>query len=446
MDERLASYLDDRRDEHRDALFELLRQPSVSARGEGLDACADLLIDIIGRYGFDARAIPTSTAPIVYLSETVDESLPTVLFYGHYDVQPADDDTAWDSPPFDPEVRDASIYARGAGDNKGQLLTHVFALDAVKSVFGALPVNVRFVFEGGEENDSVGFREFIDEHADLIDADLVYVADGPMHESGRPTVLYGNRGLVSADISMTGANTDLHSGNFGGPVPNPATELVTLLADLVGDGDIALPGFYDDVAITDADRAAVADIPGDPAAIRESLDLDAFTVDDADYYERLLLEPTLSINGLTAGDTGPGLKTIIPAEAQAKLDIRLVPDQDPEDVYAALETFVAERAPEADVDHIGTFPPMKTPLTTEYAAPVRAALEDAWGEPPVDVPLLGGSLPVAYFRRATDVPILIVPYANPDQNNHSPNEHLDVECFENGIRTTAAFLGRLGSL
>ena len=249
MDERLASYLDDRRDEHRDTLFELLRQPSVSARGEGLDACADLLIDIIGRYGFDARAIPTSTAPIVYLSETVDESLPTVLFYGHYDVQPADDDTAWDSPPFDPEVRDASIYARGAGDNKGQLLTHVFALDAVKSVFGALPVNVRFVFEGGEENDSVGFREFIDEHADLIDADLVYVADGPMHESGRPTVLYGNRGLVSADISMRGANTDLHSGNFGGPVPNPATELVTLLADLVGDRQCRvgradrLPGF-----------------------------------------------------------------------------------------------------------------------------------------------------------------------------------------------------------
>ena len=444
MDHQLASYLHKRRDEYRTELFELLRQPSVSARGEGVEECADLLVNILGRHGLNAETVPTSTAPVVYFDETVDESLPTVLFYGHYDVQPADDADAWDSPPFDPEVRDSAIYARGAGDNKGQLLSHVFAVEAVRDVTGALPVNVTFVFEGGEENDSLGFREFIDDHPERLDCDLVYVADGPMHDAGQPTILYGNRGLVSADVSLSSAATDLHSGNFGGPVPNPATQLVSVLADLITDGRIQLDGFYDDVAITDEDRRAVMDIPVHATTLRETLGLDSFTVPDEAYYETLLLEPTLSINGLRAGEIGPGLKTIIPSEAAAKLDIRLVPEQDPDEVFVALDAFVAERVPEAEIDHIGTFPPMKTPLTTDYAGPIRDALADAWGVDPIDVPLLGGSLPVAYFRRTSDVPILIVPYANPDQNNHSPNEHLDIECFENGIRTSAAFLGHLG--
>ncbi|MFB6298969.1 MAG: M20/M25/M40 family metallo-hydrolase [Halobacteriales archaeon] len=444
MYQSLFDHIDANADAYREDLFELLRQPSISTQGVGVETCADLLIETMGEYGFDARRIETSTFPLVYAEEIVDPDAPTVLFYGHYDVQPPGDESEWESPAFEPTIRNDSIYARGAGDNKGQLTAHVFGADAVRSVRGELPVNVKFLFEGEEESGSAGLIEFVEDDPAELDADLIYVADGPMHPSRRPTLMYGNRGILSVELTLQTANSDLHSGNFGGPVPNAANELVEVL-DTMYDGDtVTIDGFHDDVAITDAQRRAARELPIDGDSIKADLDLTHLNVPEERYYERLLLEPTLTINGLTSGYQQEGMKTIIPHTATAKLDMRLVPEQDPDAVFERVRDHVADVHPDVDVEKQGTFPPMSTPLDTPAADDVLGALEAAWEREPVEMPMIGGSLPAAYFRRGVDVPILVVPYANPDQGNHSPNEHLDVHCFENGIRVSAGFIDRFG--
>lgn len=442
----VAGVVDDRFEAYRETLFELLRQPSVSATGEGMAACADLLAETVAEHGFETvEQLSTSRYPLVYAERTVDASAPTVLFYGHYDVQPPGDADLWTTPAYEPTVRDGSIYARGSGDNKGQLLTHVFAMDALDAAGAAVPANVKLLIEGGEESGSEGLIEYLgDEPERLADVDLVYVADGPMHRSRRPTLIYGNRGILSVQLDHRTAEDDLHSGNFGGPVPNAANELVELLATAFEGDRPTIEGFHDDVAITAADREMVAEIPLDEAAIREELGLDRFA-SETPYYERVLLEPTLTINGITGGYGGEGMKTIIPHEATAKLDMRLVPDQDPDEIFELVEAHVHGHDPDVAVTKLGTFPPMKTPLDTPAADVILAALREVWELDPVEMPLLGGSLPAAHFRENLDVPVLVVPYANPDQGNHSPDEHLDVECFRNGIEVSAAFLRRYGS-
>lgn len=446
MSDPVATIIDDRFDTYREALFDLLRQPSISSTGEGMAACAEHLGGLLDEYGFDSwTRLETSRYPLIYAERIVDEAAPTVVFYGHYDVQPPGDDDLWESPAFEPTVRDDSIYARGSGDNKGQLVTHLFAVDALDRAVGDVPLNVKLLFEGGEENGSVGLIEYLeDDPLEIADADLVYVADGPMHRSRRPTLIYGNRGILSVQLDHECANTDLHSGNFGGPVPNAATELVEVLASMVDGDRITIDGYYDDIEMTDADRAVVDDIPADEDGIKAELGLDRFATENP-YYERLLLEPTLTINGLSSGYQGAGMKTIIPHQAQAKLDSRLVPGQNPDAIFKLIKAHVHARNPDIKVTKMSTFPPMKTPLDTSAADAVLGALSAVWDEEPVEMPLLGGSLPAAYFRDELDVPVLVVPYANPDQGNHSPNEHLDLECFRNGIETSARFMQRFAT-
>ncbi|QLG28726.1 M20/M25/M40 family metallo-hydrolase [Halorarum halophilum] len=439
--------IDDRLDGYREALFELLRLPTVSATGEGMEGGADAVTDFFGEFGFDARRIETDHYPLVYAERLADPDAPTVLFYGHYDVQPAEDAEAWDSLAFEPTVRDGSIYARGAGDNKGQFACHAFAVDALDGA-GELPdVNVKVLVEGGEESGSLGLAGYLEgDAAEIADVDLVYVADGPQHRSGRPTLLYGNRGILTFQLDLRTANADLHSGNFGGPVPNAATELTEVLASMVSGDEVTVDGFHDDTEVTDADRELVDRLPDDEDAIREELGLTHLATGKP-YYERLLLEPVLNVNGLDSGYQGEGSKTIVPCEATAKCDCRLVPGQDPDRIFDRIREHVAAEHPDVVVTKGTTFPPMKTPVDAPAADPVREALAAVWDEEPVELPVLGGSLPAAFFRRVealADVPVLVVPYANPDQANHSPNEHLDLTCFENGIRTTAAVLERFG--
>ncbi len=440
----VADTIDDRIDAYRETLFELLAQPSVSATGEGMDEAPALVESILTDHGFDSvRRIETSRYPLVYAESIVDDDAPTVTFYGHYDVQPPGEEALWETPAFEPTVRDGSIYARGSGDNKGQFLAHVFAHDALRSADREPDVNVKLLVEGGEETSSVGLREYLeDEPTEIADSDLVYVADGPMHPSRRPTLIYGNRGLLSVQLDLRTANTDLHSGNFGGPIPSATNELIEVTASMFDGDRVTIDGFRDAIAITDADRALVESIPVDEAAIKAELDVDELA-SEMPYYERLLLEPTLTVNGMEGGYQGDDQKTIIPHRATVKFDSRLVPDQDPDEVFELIEAHVTAQNPAVEVRKLGSFPPMKTPLDTPAAEPLAAAMTDVWDVDPVEMPLLGGSLPSAYFRTELDVPVLVVPYANPDQGNHSPNEHLDLDCFRNGIETTARFLERL---
>ncbi|MWV65256.1 M20/M25/M40 family metallo-hydrolase [Halorubrum sp. JWXQ-INN 858] len=457
----LATTIDDRLDDYRDRLFELLAQPSVSTTGEGMDDAADLVVETLADAGLDARAIETSRYPVVYAERgptdgsgaadgDTQDDVPTVLFYGHYDVQPPGDDDEWESPAFEPTIRDGSIYARGAGDNKGQFAAHAFAVDALLAADAFPDVEVKLVVEGGEESGSDGLREYLrSQPAELADVDLVYVADGPRHavanadgvREGKPTLIYGNRGVLSVELDHRTANTDLHSGNFGGPVPAATNELVEALSSMrAADGDeVVVDGFHDGIEVTEADRELVAAIPDDAESIAAELELTHFA-SERPYYERLLTRPTLTINGLSGGYQGEGTKTVLPAVASAKFDCRLVPGQDPDAVFEAIETHLDAVNPDVEATKHSTFPPMKTPVDTPAADPVDRALETVWGESPIELPVLGGSLPAAYFREVdalADVPVLVVPYANHDQGNHSPNEHLDVDCFENGVRTSA---------
>ncbi|XVH30583.1 M20/M25/M40 family metallo-hydrolase [Haloferacaceae archaeon DSL9] len=457
MDDTLSETISGSLDTYRTALFELLRQPSVSTTGEGMDEAPEAVAAFVERFGFgDTRLIETGRHPLVYAERLSDPDAPTVLFYGHYDVQPPGDESEWESPAFEPTVRDERIYARGAGDNKGQFAAHVFALHALLAADAAPDANVKLLVEGGEESGSRGLFEYLDAGApDVTDADVLYIADGPMHatsdgDGGRrsvPTVTYGNRGVLSFQLDLRTANTDLHSGNFGGPVPNAATELVAVLDSFVDGEDIAVDGFHDGVAITDADRDLVDAIPADEEALEAQLGLDRLATERG-FYRKLFLEPSLTINGLQSGYQGDGMKTVLPCRATAKLDCRLVPDQDPDAVFETVRAHVEARNPSVEVTKHSSFAPMKTPVDHPVADDVVGALRAVWDEEPAQFPVLGGSLPAAYFRTVPElreIPAFVVPYANHDQGNHAPNEHLDLDCFEKGIRTSAAFLRRVGA-
>ncbi len=460
MDHEVDRAIEENGETYREALYDLLRQPSVSTTGEGMDEATDLVVETVERFGFErASRIETDRYPVVYGEWRSDPEAPTVLFYGHYDVQPPGEHEEWESPPFEPTEREGSVYARGAGDNKGQFAAHLFALHALLEADVVPEVTVKVLLDGGEESGSAGLRSYLDSGAQAVaDADLIYVADGPMFGSAgdassgegaraqRPLLAYGNKGVLSFQLDLRTANTDLHSGNFGGPVPNAATELVDLLASMRSGEEIAIDGFHEGSAVTDADRELVARIPTDEAAIEEELDLTHLAT-DRPYYEQLLVHPTLTINGLRSGYGGEGMKTVLPSRATAKLDCRLVPGQEPERVFERVRAHVEREHSDVEIEKQGSFPPMKTPIDTPASDVVADALTSVWGVEPVEFPVLGGSLPAAYFRELStlsEVPILVVPYANPDQGNHSPNEHLDLECFENGVRTSARVIAGLG--
>ena len=438
----------------------LLRQPSISATGEGVDKCTTLVERLCSEYGFDeTQTIETDGRPAVIArafagKEDHDESAPTVLLYGHYDVQPVDPE-AWTSPPFEPTRRSGPdgrerIYARGAGDNKGQWFAHLCAVQAWRET-GYLPANVVLLLEGEEESGSPNLSAVVKEHADLLAADLGYVADGPVDPSGTPHVLLGARGMVYVQIDACGPNRDLHSGNYGGPVPNPAWELVRVLSSMKDDnGRVTIEGYYDDVRpIDERDQETLDAMPFDATAMKRDLDIDAFAIAPGEsYLETLLYYPTLNIGGMTSGYGGEGMKTILPSTAQVKVDMRLVADQDPGDVFDRFVDHVDRHSTgtvRLEVTELGRMHPQRTPLDHPLCEPVVDAVTGAWDTEPILKPTLGGSLPTAALSRILGVPCVVVPYANEDENNHSPDENLAVDCFVNGVKTTTRLLANLGS-
>lgn len=441
-------YVDSHDDDQLEDLFELLRQPSISATDEGVAECVELVRELCTAYGFDdVITVETPGQPsVIAHAAAADDDAPTILVYGHYDVQPVSPEE-WTSDPFEPTIRAGPdgrerIYARGAGDNKGQWFTHLCAVRALRETTG-LPVNVTLLLEGEEESGSPNLDAVVSEYSDLFaDATLAYVADGPVDPSGRPHVLMGARGMQYAQIDARGPNRDLHSGNFGGPVPNPAWELIRIVGAMKDEsGRVTLDGFYDDVRpITDQDRKALDAMPFDAEAIMADLDIGGFADGPGDsYLEKLLYYPTCNICGFSSGYGGEGSKTILPSTATVKMDMRLVADQDPDAVFEAFEKHVHEHASgncEIEVTRHGIMHPQRTALDHPVREPIMAAVREGWGADPILKPTLGGSLPTAVFERELGVPCVMVPYANEDENNHSPDENLALDCFRSGIRTS----------
>jgi acetylornithine deacetylase/succinyl-diaminopimelate desuccinylase-like protein len=435
-------------------LFELLAIPSVSARSEH-DAdtrrAAEWIADSLRAAGLVAAVHETKGQPVV-VGEYRDApaGAPTVLVYGHYDVQPPEPLDLWTTPPFAPTVRDGRIYARGSVDDKGQLFLHVKALEAHLAVRGRLPVNVVVVAEGEEEVGSEHLGPFIETHRDLLRCDAVVISDSAMFAPGLPSVLSSLRGLAYFQIDVQGPAQDLHSGSYGGGVVNPAMALARILATMHdADGRVAIPGFYDAVREWPAHvREQMRTLPFEEETFREETGAPALGGERGySVLERLWTRPTCEVNGLLSGYTGEGAKTVLPAKAMAKVSCRLVPDQDPAETERLLRAHVERVAPEgvrATVTALHGGRPWRAELEGPLFDAARRALAAAFGREPV-ITGEGGSIPVVGdFERVLGAPVLLMGFGLPGENAHAPDEWMSVENFTKGMRAVAVLLEELG--
>ena len=452
-------YLREHDAEHLAQLDEFLAIESVSAdpdRAGEVRRTAQWIVDELTRLGVERATLhETSHHPIVtgeWMQAGADA--PTVLVYCHYDVQPPDPLDEWIRPPFEPRHENDRVYARGAGDDKGQLFMHLKAVEAWMAAAGRLPVNLRFFFEGDEEVGSEPVEAFIAEHADLLKADVCVVSDGDtFDDEGTPAIGYGLRGIAYWEIRVHGPHQDVHSGQYGGGVDNPANVLVRMLASLTdADGRFTVPGFYDQVRdLTDDERAAYAALPFDEEAWRAETDVPAAMDGEADYTlnERLSARPTFDINGIWGGYTGEGAKTIIPAWAAAKFSTRLVPDQDYREIERSVKAHLESIAPstvrvEVKVIHGGA--PAITPLDHPGIAPAARALEAGFGKAPL-FQRSGGSVPVvAALDAQLGLKTLMVGFANPTGNFHAPNEWMSLRNLRDGMASLVHLWAELGAM
>ncbi len=438
-------------------LLEFLRIPSLSGspdKAADVAQAADWLAANMRVSGIDnVEVMPTAGHPVVYgdwLAAGPDK--PTVLVYGHYDVVPASKSDGWDTEPFDPVIRDGKIWARGATDDKGQLFTHIKAVESYLKAEGEPPVNVKFLMEGEEEISSPNLRPFIEEHLDLLAADVCVISDSSMRTIDEPAITYSLRGMTYIELTVTGPNDDLHSGFFGGAVHNPALAMAQLLAKTFDDNNsIAVPGFYDDVvAISDREREEIA-----KSEMTEQEIIDATGVpqvwgeDDFTIRERVSARPTLEINGITSGWGGPGPKTIIPADAKAKISSRLVANQDPHKIFELLKNFFESNAPSTvavQVDLLTTGEPALVSFELPEMQAAKRAYETGWGATPIFV-RGGGSIPiVADILHLLEMPVVMMGFGLDTDGLHGTNEHYSIEMFQRGIATSIAYLDEISKL
>jgi len=455
MDDVLA-YLDGSRDAQLADLKQLLEIPSISTlpeRSGDVARCAEALAGRLRAIGMTTVEVArTAGHPIVYAEWAGAPGAPTALVYGHYDVQPVDPLELWDSPPFEPTERDGRLYARGAADDKGQVHMHLAALAAHLSTRGRLPVNVKLLIEGEEEISSLHLEEFIRTNRDRLRADVGVISDTAMYAPGVPSIVYALRGIAYVQLEVEGARTDLHSGEYGGAVANPAQVLCEIVAAMKDPrtGRVLVDGFYDRVRDLDpAERAELAKLPFDEAAYRDELGVPVlFGEEGYSTTERTGARPTLEINGIWAGFTGEGAKTVLPAKASAKISCRLVPDQDPEEVADLIERFVARVAPptvRARLVRLHGGRPAMTPIDHPAVRAASRALERAFGQPPLFT-REGGSIPVvASLDVLLGLKTVLFGAALPNCGMHAPNEWLDLDSYFRGTKAVALFLNELGS-
>jgi acetylornithine deacetylase/succinyl-diaminopimelate desuccinylase-like protein len=443
----VIDFIHSNRDRFLDELKEYLAIPSVSSLPEHKDdvrRCAEWTANEMKRVGLqNVELIETPGHPIVYGDWLDAPRAPTILFYGHYDVQPVDPLALWTTPPFEATVRDGEIYARGAADDKGQVFMHFKAIEAHISQAGRLPVNIKILLEGEEEVGSTNLDDFVRAEKKRLEADVVVISDSAMFDRGVPSMCYGLRGIAYFQIDVRGSASDLHSGSFGGALANPAMVLAQVLAQMKDkSGRIKIPGFYDDVRpLTDAEREEFAKLPFNEKRYRKELGVPKlFGEKGYATLERVWARPTFEVNGLLSGFTGEGAKTVLPAVAMAKVSMRLVPDQDPKkvaDLFEAYLTKVTPKTVELKLTRMHGGKPWMTEPTGEFVQAAARAIERGFGRRPVLV-REGGSIPVvSTFQEELGLPSVLFGVGLPDENAHAPNEKLDLENFHNGIIASA---------
>jgi len=438
-----------------DELKELLRIPSISALPEhktDIERAAEYVAAQLRSIGLDqVEVIATEGHPLVYGEWLRAQGRPTVLIYGHYDVQPVDPVELWESPPFEPTVRGDNLYGRGACDDKGQIFALIKALEVLmRTSDGQLPVNVKVLIEGEEEAGGEAIERYVKEHPDRLRADAALVADTGMIAPGIPCITYGLRGILYTEVEVRGAAHDLHSGTYGGIAPNPLHALAIIIAGLKdAQGHITIPGFYDTVRpVTTEERELWRRIPRDPQELLQEMgSSDFFGEEEYSLLERMWARPTLDVHGIAGGFTGEGTKTVIPAVAKAKISMRLVPDQDAEEIEALFTQRVRDLCPkgvtvQVQAVHCGGWVLM--PPSSQAIAAAAAALQEEFGREPVFI-REGGSVPiVALFGSVLQLPTVLMGFGLPDDHLHAPNEKFYLPNFYSAIRSAAGFLQRLG--
>ena len=435
--------------------MELLRIPSISADSAHTDdmrRAADWLVAHLQGIGFAAELIETAGHPIVYAESPPVAGAPVALVYGHYDVQPPDPVDEWISPPFEPTVRDGNVYARGACDDKGQMLTHVSSLQSWTRVADALPLQVKLVIEGEEEVGSKNLEEFLAGGADKLACDCVVISDTSQFAPGVPAITYGLRGIAYFELHLTGPNQDLHSGVFGGAVTNPANVLSHMLDAMIDDqGRIQIPGFYDEVVpLTDREREEWRRLPFRQEEYERQLGVEGVTGEAGfSTLERRWARPSFDVNGLTSGYQGEGAKTVLPARASAKFSFRLVPSQDPKQVAVGLKQLLQPLAPpgiKLDLVEYHGGAAVAFPLDSPYLEAAAEAVEAGFGNRPVFI-REGGSIPiVSSLSQQLEAEVLLLGWGQNDDNLHSPNEKFSLADFHRGIRASAALWDRLAAI
>ncbi len=453
MLEQALQFASDHQEEHLNELIDLLQIPSISTLPEHKDdvqRAADWLVRHMKSIGMqEVRVMPTAGHPIVYGQWMAADERPTVLVYCHYDVQPVDPLEEWRSDPFQPQIRGDNLYARGASDDKGQLFVHLKAAEAYLKTAGELPVNVKYLFEGEEEMGSSNLAPFIEEHQELLAADVAVISDGAIVSPEMPAITYALRGLTYMEMEVIGPSHDLHSGAFGGAVHNPLEVLAGIISQLKDErGRITIPGFYDRVLpLTEEEREEMSRLPFDEEQFcRETGVSRTWGEEGYSVLEQLSARPTLEINGFIGGFTGEGSKTVLPARAMAKISMRLVPEQEPAEIARLFQDYVESISPDTVQVSVRTLAGAEAALIDRSRPEMEAAVlayEKGFGARPVFT-REGGTIPmVSLLRKVLGLSTLMIGFGLPDDNWHAPNEKLHLPNFYRGIKTIIYFLDAL---
>ena len=456
MSSATDTFVSENQERFLEELKELLRIPSVSTlpdHNDDVKRAAEFVAAKLRDAGMEnVEVIATDRHPLVYADWLHAPGKPTVLCYGHYDVQPADPLELWNSPPFEPTVRDGNLYARGSADDKGQMYMHIKAVEALRAVNGTLPLNLKFLIEGEEEVGGASIAKYVAENHEKLRADVALVSDTNMYAPGLPTLNVGLRGMIYMEVEATGPMRDLHSGMYGGAAPNAVFGLVELLAKVKNArGEIKVPGVYDDIVPpSEEEKASWASLPFKEKEFLKNEVGSTKLTGESKYsvFERTWARPTFEVHGIAGGFTGAGSKTVIPAKATAKVSFRLVPNQDPDKVIAAFEKFVTKNTPrgiKTEVRVLGKSPGLLVKTDHPAIQIAARAFSDVFGKPTVFT-RSGGSIPiVGDFAEQLGIPTILMGFGLPDDGLHSPNEKYNIENYYKGIMTIAHFFEQYGA-
>lgn len=444
----LYEYVDAHENEYIERLKPLLRKQTISytASVDTMMDCAQLLLSMLEADGFTSAIYPSDGFPYIFGEKHYADDAPTILIYGHYDVMPIEPVAAWNTEPFEPTIVNRKIYCRGASDDKGQTMTYLLGYETYRDLYGEVPVNLKFIFDGEEEIGSPHLPKFVSEHKDMLEADFLLSSDSKIHESGRPVLFLGLKGMCSVDLTVKGGEKDLHS-MYASAVPSPVWRLVTLLSTLKGeDGFVKLDHFYDDVApLTQMDLDAIDRIPFDAQTMLNTLKVTSFLNNRTgdNFYYNYIYEPTCNIGYIGAG-YADGVKDVIPNSATCRLDLNLVPNQTPEKTLQLLREHLDKRGYEdVTITPCSMMTPYRTPLDSPCMPLLCAAVREVWDKEPVILPGIGGFGPNSNFVDQLGIPNIYIPYGALDNSNHAPNESLVIDGYLKGIKVFATILDKL---